>query len=313
MSKNKEYYIRFFLYCFIYLLVIFVAASVRIKKYWLFHIVWTLVWIYSCVKFHLSHFGKRTDGVPKRIFMYWDSGWNGNDLPDLCLESWRYHNPDWEIVTLDSDTINRWISDTKILDKIKEVDLVQHKADIIRTALLYEHGGVWADATIYCNKPLSDWLMDYQYQGFFCFKYNKSSGLEDYKLGNWFLACDQHNDLLKTFADKYWSHWKNRVKDHYFGFHFLFNFLCRSDKDFDKTYRGVSFLDARKIRVTVPEFNKKNKEIKLLDPLDDWNRAIFDDKDRPIFKFRSKDFKDNFSEHNLEGTVLEYLMEKIGY
>ena len=31
-------------------------------------------------------------------------------------------------------------------------------SDILRISLLHEFGGVWVDATVYCNRPIDEWL-----------------------------------------------------------------------------------------------------------------------------------------------------------
>jgi mannosyltransferase OCH1-like enzyme len=37
---------------------------------------------------------------------------------------------------------------------------IQAKSDLLRTLVLYKHGGVWADASLDCAIQLDDWLED---------------------------------------------------------------------------------------------------------------------------------------------------------
>lgn len=50
-----------------------------------------------------------TELLPKKIWMYWDKGWNNApELVKKCRESWVYHHPDWEINFLDAQNITQY-------------------------------------------------------------------------------------------------------------------------------------------------------------------------------------------------------------
>ena len=180
---------------------------------------------------------------------------------------------------------------------------------IIRVNLLNKYGGVWADATIFCNQPLDDWLYNYMDVGLFCFKYNFRSGLEKYKLGNWFFASEKNNYLINTFAKAYNKHWQNKIMDHYFGFHFLFNKLCKTDKKFNKMFKKIPYYDARIARITISKFY--NQTVKLVGKVNESSKKILDSGNIPMYKFKSRDYKEAIDINKIKGTNLEYIINKI--
>ena len=71
------------------------------------------------------------------------------------------------------------------------------QADLARLDLLARHGGVWADATCFCVRPLDDWLLPCLPSGFFAFDRPGPDRL----LSTWFLAAQPGNALVSgTFA-----------------------------------------------------------------------------------------------------------------
>ena len=241
--------------------------------------------------------------LPKVIYMFWDKGFdNAPNIVKECLLSWEHYNPNWEIITLDKKNIYNYLS-KELLDNILKKKLIQHQADIIRVNLLNEYGGVWVDSTIFCNKPLDSWIHDYMDSGFFCFKYSLASGLSPYRLGNWFLASEKKNYIIDTFSKKYNEHWKNRESDNYFGFHNLFDKLCKTNKKFNYLYKKIPFYDARISRVTI--FNFYKIRFNLKDQINQDTESLVNNKNIPMFKFRSRD---NVPNENIIDTLFEYLI-----
>ena len=73
-------------------------------------------------------------------------------------KTWKIHNPEWKIILLDENNLKKYVNDIDYLyDKNKNITF-QAKSDIIRLSILKNNGGVWADATLLCSKPLDDWV-----------------------------------------------------------------------------------------------------------------------------------------------------------
>lgn len=242
---------------------------------------------------------------PRKIYMFWDKGWeNAPYLAQQCYASWVHYNPTWEVIRLDDDNISQYIS-PELLKKINDISRPQHRADLIRVNLLNDYGGVWVDATIFCNKNLDLWLHEYMKAGIFYFKYGSNSGLESYRIGNWFIASEKNNYLMEKFCQKYNQRWKYIVRDEYFGFHKLFRELCDTNERFNNFYQSIPFYDARIPQLTRQDFYKE--KIVLADTVNEKIKKIMMNEHIPMFKFRSRD-KCPKNRDEVDGTVLQYII-----
>lgn len=118
------------------------------------------------------------------------------ELVQKCHQSWIAHNPDWEFNFLDENNIHDLIDvDTIFNDRNAKIYRVS-QSEIIRINLLQKYGGVWVDATCFCQQPLDNWLFDYLSSGFFAFR---RPGI-DRMLSSWFLAAHQNNQLVDVYC-----------------------------------------------------------------------------------------------------------------
>ncbi len=104
--------------------------------------------------------------ITRIIWLLWLQGWNSPpEIVKLVHESWKFHNPDWQIVLLDQQNLHQYV-DIPILKFKPSLPIlrtaISHAAlsDIIRLKLLSIHGGVWADATLPCLRPLDGWAQE---------------------------------------------------------------------------------------------------------------------------------------------------------
>ncbi len=125
------------------------------------------------------------NNIPKNLFMYWHQGWNNApDMVKRCAATWQRHNPAWDINLLDAATVGEKV---KLPAALKSMNLpLPALSDVIRMCLLKKYGGVWADATLWCVRPLDDWIESVCDQsGFFAF--DKPG--PDRPISSWFLAA----------------------------------------------------------------------------------------------------------------------------
>lgn len=140
--------------------------------------------------------------IPKVIWMYWSQG--KESLPFLvrtCIESWRLNNPGWEIRFLDHGEVAGLV-DLEGFDRRQDISL-QMLSDIIRVKLLRQFGGIWVDATLFCSRPLDEWLPPLLQEGFFAF----SSRRRDRLITNWFIASLPGSELLSRWAEEVIGYW----------------------------------------------------------------------------------------------------------
>lgn len=180
----------------------------------------------------------------KTIWMCWFQGWD--DVPDvvgLCLESWKYHNPDWNIVLLDKENITDYIDISHILPASAINQLPAAYSDVLRIALLREYGGVWADATCFCNKPLDHWLSE-TVDDSWCYYRQESA------IASWFICANKGSYIIEQWYNSVVSYWKERLSDNdrmkgeYRWVHFLFVELLDSDEKFKQIYSSWIKKDA---------------------------------------------------------------------
>ena len=114
-------------------------------------------------------------------------------------------------------------------------------SDITRIMLLKEYGGVWADASVFCNRPLDDWLQECSGEGFFAF----DRPGPDRPLASWFLASEENHCVVERWCAKTLAYWSSRTRaDKYFWFHGLFGELCDEDQAFAGSWQRVPKLSA---------------------------------------------------------------------
>ena len=90
-------------------------------------------------------------------------------LVQKCLSSWERNNPSWEFRCLDATSIERYVPLRQYIDLNRQSLTAASLSDIVRILLLREFGGVWVDATLFCNRPLDEWLPGVMEEGFFAF------------------------------------------------------------------------------------------------------------------------------------------------
>lgn len=137
-------------------------------------------------------------GSPRNIWMYWHSGvTNAPPLVRICIESWQRRNPDWTVRVLDDASLANWVDMHDVRDQNPNIT-IQAFSDVLRWRLLKQHGGVWADATLYCNRPLEDWLLN-QLQKAASFVFRTE---EIFLLHSWFIAARADSSLVSAMSDQ---------------------------------------------------------------------------------------------------------------
>ena len=175
--------------------------------------------------------------TPKIIWCLWLQGReNAPDLVKRCLAGWERLNPGWELRCLDAATVGRYVDVSRYIDLSSQEVTAASLSDIVRMLLLHEYGGVWIDATLYCNQPLDEWLPGPFGTGFFGFYRPAPERL----IGTWFLAAAPGNVLFEKWATRALNYWRGRQKStDYFWVHHQFNELIATDPDARRAWEAV--------------------------------------------------------------------------
>ena len=140
--------------------------------------------------------------IPRKIWILWYQGLS--EAPFIvkkCITSWKIENPNWEVIVLDKENLNDYIDDALPPEKIEKLTFTK-RSDLFRLQLLAKFGGVWADATTLCMKPLDDWIDEYAGSGFFAF----SKPGKDRILSSWFIAGSKDCPIIKKWNEYFIAH-----------------------------------------------------------------------------------------------------------
>jgi len=173
-----------------------------------------------------NFFFEKQKGMNKTIFIVWLQGFSkAPDIVQRCVESWKYHHPThsgWNIVLLNLENLYEYITLEPVFLTLESQEIT----NVIRMKLLCQYGGVWADATTFCNQCLEDWILPYTQQGFFAFEKPGPDRL----LSNWFLYAEKNNYLIEQWCCATLDFHRTNTQSHpYFIHHYLFGRLYDTD------------------------------------------------------------------------------------
>jgi hypothetical protein len=171
----------------------------------------------------------------KTIWILWFQGFeNAPEVVKTCLKTWKKYNKDWDIIELDNSNLKDYIKIDEVIDNFNDKKIsLTHQADIIRIYLLKKYGGIWVDSTLYCNRPLNEWIFYHIDSGFFAF--NKCRG--DRLQSSWFMYSEKNNLIVSIWLDKIIEYFKiNNEVICYFMFQYMFNNLYYNNIEFKKIW-----------------------------------------------------------------------------
>lgn len=141
--------------------------------------------------------------IPKRLFLFWESGFEeAPPIVRVCRDSWRYFNPDFEIVELSESSLHEWLDLDAIMSNWRDLP-IQKLSNLVRLALLHEHGGVWADATLFCTRPLSAEVLRESALDLAVLDTTKEQSGRT--IHSFFLASSKGNEMMRAWLNTYIS------------------------------------------------------------------------------------------------------------
>lgn len=158
---------------------------------------------------------------PERIFAIWFQGEEqAPPLVKACFRSMRRHL-DMPLVVLDEKTLFEWIKLPEYVVKKWKEGKIPHTqfSDICRVELLYQHGGLWFDATDYITAPIPQWVMD---EDVFLFQAGQKIRYAYTLIQSCFIRGRKGNPLLGIWREANYIYWKEEnSKIDYFVHHLL--------------------------------------------------------------------------------------------
>jgi len=182
----------------------------------------------------------------KRIWVMW---WQGGEdtMPEIvraCHRQLKSVCGDYKVVLITKDNYSDYISlSDNILSKVEDGKIsLTHLSDIIRCKLLYEHGGLYLDATMY----VSDISFLEQYE-FYTLR-TPGELLNFPSDGNWsvFAMCfsKSHSLLMKCLVECYRYYWERHdIIIDYLMFDYMFKCIFDEVKEVRESIEAVPVSD----------------------------------------------------------------------
>ncbi|MGY6587761.1 MAG: capsular polysaccharide synthesis protein [Wenzhouxiangella sp.] len=252
----------------------------------------------------------------RQLFTYWHQGFDhAPAIVDACISSFKRNHEDWDLICLDSESVQRWLEPFPIREgRWQELSLA-HQSDLIRTQLLIRHGGVWADPTVFFTGSLESWLPVENQSSLFLF----SRPGPDRLISNWFIAASPGNRLLEILLQRLCEYWdgndfvnlagggqrrlrllsrllnrnpmltrlwlsqpvrKGLKVAPYMIYHYLFNDLVASDPECREVWRKIP-----KVSAHLPH---RLQDMGLLEPMASEAEEVMTDHQVPLFKLTWK-------------------------
>jgi mannosyltransferase OCH1-like enzyme len=238
----------------------------------------------------------------KKIYFFWYQGIeNAPIIVKKCLDSWYVYNPDWEIIVLDSENCNLTYNNLLSLT---------HFSDILRLTILKDNGGLWVDATCFCNCPLNDWIL--QYDKLFMFK---NFNIKDKMISNFFIYSEKNNYIITKLYEETMKIYETNVEEftkNYFIEHDIFQNLYYNNFIFKYTWDNISNCNKQNNHMMYFDLYKKgNLHIEnngFLEPINEKIKKMIIQKKKFIFKLSYKcDFENKYN----SDTILAFLFDTI--
>ncbi|AQR95087.1 capsular polysaccharide synthesis protein [Clostridium saccharoperbutylacetonicum] len=145
------------------------------------------------------------------IWIFW---WQGIEaapkVVKMCIERIKKYSGTHPVIILTKHNYSKYVDLPEyIIEKVnKKYFTITLFSDVLRVALLYKHGGIWMDATLYLTNNISDELCKYS---FYTIRHETNSDYHVCK-GLWtgfFLAANKGNIAFKYFRDIFFEYLKN--------------------------------------------------------------------------------------------------------
>ncbi|MBN1325138.1 MAG: hypothetical protein JW974_02880 [Alphaproteobacteria bacterium] len=234
----------------------------------------------------------------EKVYSIWQQGEEAA-LPIIkaCFKSMRKHL-NQELVVINDKTLSEYINLPEIIiEKYKRGYISRaHFADICRVELLYNHGGVWLDATNFVTSPIPQNILD---QDFFVYM-TGSAGSPYSFIQNCFIRSRKGSYLLGAWRAMIHEYWKNenRIFD-YFMHQLMFKTLVENDPRAKKYFAEMLHIDQDPTHTLWWKY----RDIPF-------NQKVFDRVTSDAF-FQKTEFKSESAKNPIPGSFADEMINKM--
>lgn len=159
-------------------------------------------------------------------YYIWTLWWQGEDnMPEvvkICVDSIRRAS-NKEVIVVDKNNYTKYISlPAEISNRVNRNQIgLAHLSDYIRVSLLCKYGGLWIDSTVFCVKPIPDYVFN---SDFFTVR-AKSTSHKYIPKGKWNMQILGSNQLncpvflyMKYYLENYWKLYNKDIEYLFFDY-----------------------------------------------------------------------------------------------
>lgn len=167
-------------------------------------------------------------GTDDEQFIVWTCWFQGEEnapaLVKACFESMRNCFSDCEVIVLTEDNFKQFVTiPDYILEKYERGIISNaHFSDILRIEVLYKHGGLWLDSTVFVTAHSApDYITDSRLFVYKSIELNKYAN--PIVASNWLIRAKKGSQIIAKTRELLFEYWKkyNKVRDYFF-FHIFF-------------------------------------------------------------------------------------------
>ena len=167
----------------------------------------------------------------KTIWLCWLQGMEqAPDIVKQCVASVKHYMPEYRLQVLTAENIAQFVElPEHIWVKYKNGTITfTHFSDILRTALLVQHGGIWLDATVLLTDAIPAQMTNLP---LFFFQKSILSHIPHFG-SNWFLIARKGNPIMQRMLELLFAYWEreNTIRDYFIYHLFLYLVLTRNGK-----------------------------------------------------------------------------------
>ena len=235
--------------------------------------------------------------APRKIWICWLQGIE--DAPVVvkrCVQSIEQYCKGFEIVYITGKNMYDYAPlPPHIKERIEQGRIpFAHFTDVLRTAILVEHGGIWVDATVLLTGPIPENILK---EPFFMFQNPRPFQLP-HATSNWFIVSAKAHPLMQRQLELLYAFWQ---REHglidYFMYYILFYILITENGQAEKLFNEMLYLpntDARILQTLMTQTYSKKEWCQLCSLT-------------PIHKLNWKLSEEDLSK---QGTYCEFLLRR---
>lgn len=235
--------------------------------------------------------------APKKIWICWLQGFEqAPEIVKKCVASVEKYCHEFEIIRLDAKNMYDYASLPEQIKKRFDAGRIPfaHFTDVLRTAILVEHGGIWVDATVLLTAPISESILNEP-----CFMFQNPKPFQlPHATSNWFIVSAKAHPLMQRQLELLCDFWKReRGLIDYFMYYILFYILITENEEAKEFFDKMLYIpntDARILQALLTQpYNKK-----------EWCQVC---NLTPIHKLNWKISEEDLSK---QGTYLDFILRR---